>query len=148
MIGEPPLWKLRRSIPWRTRKSSLCLTSNGRLTIGHWKALEDIESKLSSTQMGRKYPRTSKEYQSVCQLLKDFEEWRDWLFSSKEGQGLNMKIRQMNTEIRGHSAKESQKESLLPYTQKLADYQRKTWVTRKKRSSTGWPLHGLSKNLW
>jgi hypothetical protein len=113
------------------------------------RVLEDIERRLSSTQKGGKPQNIKGISDQFARLLKDFEEVeRIDFFSSKEGQELTMKMKQLNAEIRRHSATESQKERPFAITpRKLADYQGKTWVTRKRpfidRMASAWLIKKL-----
>ena len=108
------------------------------------RVLEDIERRLSSTQKGGKPQNIKGLSDQFARLLKDFEEVeRIDFFSSKEGQELAIKMKQLNAEIRRHSSTESQKERPVAITpRKLAEYQGKRWVTRKKpfidRMASAW----------
>ena len=108
------------------------------------KAFEDLERKLSSTQKGGKQQNIKGISDQVARLQKEFEEVkRIDFFSSKEGQSLTAKMNRMNAEIKKYSGTEAKKERSEAISHRaLADYQGKTWVTRKRpfidRMASAW----------
>lgn len=108
------------------------------------KALEDVERKLSSTQKGGKSQNSKGISDQIERIRKDFEAVkRTDFFSSEEGKALAVKIMQIDAEIKRHSATEAKKERAAAISSRaLADYQGKTWVTRKRpfvdRMASAW----------
>jgi len=108
------------------------------------KAFEDLERKLSSTRKGGKQQNIKGISDQVARLQKEFEEVkRIDFFSSKEGQSLTAEINRMNAEIKKYSGTEAKKERSEAISHRaLADYQGKTWVTRKRpfidRMASAW----------
>ncbi len=108
------------------------------------KALDDLERRLSSVWKGTKLMNIKSVVGQLNKIRKEFEEVKgiDFFFT-KEGKGLNERIKRVDAEIKKLSGAETKKESPVTVISKsVVDYQRKVWVTRKKpfidRMASAW----------
>jgi len=108
------------------------------------KSLDDLGRRLSSIQKGAKAQNVKGISDQFAKLRKEFEAVRTIdFFSTSEGTALGQQIKRMQTELKVVSGADTKQERPAALTVKLpADYQNRTWATRKKpfidRMASAW----------
>ncbi|MBI5635171.1 MAG: chromate resistance protein [Nitrospirae bacterium] len=108
------------------------------------KSFDDLGRRLSSIQKGAKPQNVKGISDQLAKLQKEFEAIRRIdFFSSKEGTALDEKIRRTHADLKSVSGQGTKQERPAVMTSKSsADYQNRTWVTRKKpfidRMASAW----------
>jgi hypothetical protein len=108
------------------------------------KSFDDLGRRLSSIQKGAKPQNVKGISAQFAKLQKEFEDIkRIDFFSSREGTALDEKIKRINADLRSVSGAETKQEKPAALTLKSpADYQSKTWITRKRpyidRMASAW----------
>lgn len=112
------------------------------------KSLEDIEQRIDNIKKGSKDQGKKKVPESFNKLLKEFEDIRRLdFFSSRAGDVLSKRIKMISAELKGVFATETKSQKTVIIHRRVSDYQRKTWVTRKRpfvdRMASAWLIKKL-----
>lgn len=108
------------------------------------KALDDLERRLGSIQKGSKAQNIKGISEQLKRIRRDFDDIRRIdFFSSKEGAFLSGRIRGAHAAMKTFSGVDTmEKTSSAIATRNAADYQGKTWITRKSpfidRMASAW----------
>lgn len=108
------------------------------------KSFDDLGRRLSSIQKGAKPQNVKGISDQFVKLQKEFEDIkRIDFFSSREGSALSEKIKLINADLKIVSGAETRHERPAALTLKSpADYQNRTWITRKRpfidRMASAW----------
>ncbi len=97
------------------------------------KGLEELERRISSIKKGTGAQNLKKLSEQFTKYLREFDEVKKIdFFSSKAGNDLKKKIKGTEAEIKNISGFAVQEQKIAVIPKCIEDYQRKTWVTRKK----------------
>jgi len=116
------------------------------------KSFDDIGRRLSSIQKGAKPQNVKGISDQFAKLQKEFEDIRRIdFFSSQEGTALGEKIKQIHADLKIVSGTETRHERPAALALKsAADYQNKTWITRKRpfidRMASAWLIKRFIDN--
>jgi hypothetical protein len=108
------------------------------------KALDDLERRLGSIQKGAKAQNIKGISEQLKRIRRDFDDIRRIdFFSSKEGASLSERIRGAHAAMKTFSGVDTmEKTPSAIATRNAADYQGKTWITRKSpfidRMASAW----------
>ena len=107
------------------------------------KSLEDIEQRINSIKKGTKAQDNKQLPESYNKLLNEFEDVRRLdFFSSRAGDVLSKRIKMISAEVKGIFATETKSQKTVITHRRISDYQRRTWVTRKRpfvdRMASAW----------
>jgi len=112
------------------------------------KNMEGLERKISSVRKGTETQDYKKLLDQLNKGLREFEEIRKIdFFSSRAGNDLKKKIKNIESEIKEISGFTVKKQSVVLTHKRIEDYQGKTWVTRKKpfidRIASAWLIRSF-----
>jgi len=112
------------------------------------KNMEGLERKISSVRKGTETQDHKKLLDQLHKSLREFEEIRKIdFFSSRAGNDLKKKIKNIESEIKEISGFTVKKQSVVLTHKRIEDYQGKTWVTRKKpfidRIASAWLIRSF-----
>lgn len=108
------------------------------------KALDDLERKLDSIRQGGKAQNIKEVADQLSRRQKEFEDVKKIdFFSLKEAETVRVKIQRVEAELNKISGTETTRQRPSPISPRaVADYQGKTWVTRRKpfidRMASAW----------
>ncbi len=116
------------------------------------KGLEELERRISSIKKGTGSQSIKKLSGQFNKYLKEFEEIKKIdFFSSKAGNDLKKRIKNIEAEIKNVSGFAVLEQKVVIIPKRIEDYQGKTWVTRKKpfidRIASAWLIKNfIDKN--
>jgi hypothetical protein len=107
------------------------------------KKLEELERKISNIRKGGRGQNVKKLSEQLNKDKKEFEDIRKVdFFASKHGELLQKRIKTMEDEVKGMSTPPIKEQTAVLTPKRSAEYQGKTWVTRKKpfvdRMASAW----------
>src|SRR3989337_142753 len=107
------------------------------------KKLEELERKISNIRKGGRGQSVKKLSEQLNKDKKEFEDIRKVdFFASKHGELLQKRIKTMEDEVKGMSTPPIKEQTAVLTPKRSAEYQGKTWVTRKKpfvdRMASAW----------
>jgi hypothetical protein len=107
------------------------------------KKLEELERKISTVRKGGRGQSVKKLSEQLNKDKKEFADIRKVdFFASKHGEVLQKRIKTMEDEVKGMSTQLITEQTAVLTPKRSADYQGKTWVTRKKpfvdRMASAW----------
>ena len=107
------------------------------------KKLEELERKISNVRKGGRAQSITKLSEQLKRDKKEIEDIRKMdFFASKAGEAFQKRIKTMEAEVKGMSTHLIKEQTAVITPKRSADYQGKTWVTRKKpfvdRMASAW----------
>lgn len=107
------------------------------------KKLEELDRKISTVRKGGRGQNVKKLSEQLNRDKKEFEDIRRVdFFASRHGEPLQKRIKTMEDEVKGMSTPPLKELAAVPAPKRNAEYQGKTWVTRKKpfvdRMASAW----------